>query len=165
MIDSIYLYRSAVIIDSESSSSSFSHSHISFSIWLSVSDESSRFSDFFNCSITFETLSKSLIEYHLCFSSERLWRIASSIWASVCSTQGSKRCWYSAFLFSFAIFMASSTACVHPSFLRAEISKTGQFNNSDILLMWILSPFFLTTSIIFTATTIGMPSSTSCVVR
>ncbi len=56
-------------------------------------------------------------------------------------------------------------ASVTPVPLSADISTTGQPSAFDRLADFSSEPFFCTTSIIFTATTTGMPSSISCVVR
>jgi preprotein translocase subunit SecG len=47
----------------------------------------------------------------------------------------------------------------------AEISTTGQPSSFVRRSMKILSPLFCTTSIMLTATTMGMPNSVNCVVR
>ena len=66
---------------------------------------------------------------------------------------------------SWAALTAASAAAVIPSPFRAEISTTSQPSSRPSSRQLILSPFFCTTSIMFTATTTGMPSSVSWVVR
>ena len=60
---------------------------------------------------------------------------------------------------------ASSAASITPSPFRAEISTTWQPSSRASSWVLMLSPFFFTTSIMLMATTTGMPSSVSWVVR
>ena len=71
----------------------------------------------------------------------------------------------SAIVEGFAERIASSAASMTLVPLRAEISTTLQPSCAESADVFSLSPFFFTTSIMFTATTTGIPSSTSCVVR
>ena len=89
----------------------------------------------------------------------------ASILSSASSTSGSNRCTGALMVFLPAILTAFSTASFSPLPLRAEISTTSQPRSFDRRLTSILSPFFSTRSIIFTAMTTGMPSSVICVVR
>ena len=89
----------------------------------------------------------------------------SSMCASACSTEPVNTCGRSPFTPFFASARASSAASRVPSPFRAEISTTGQPSDLERRPASILSPFRFTTSIMFTATTIGSPSSSSCVVR
>lgn len=59
----------------------------------------------------------------------------------------------------------SSMAFLRPSPLMADTSTTGTPNFAESLGMLMLSPRFLTTSIMLMAMTTGMPSSASWVVR
>ena len=86
------------------------------------------------------------------------------MWARACSTGPEKVCIGTVFPL-LAASMAASAASRIPVPFRAEISMILQ---PSCLLSWavsILSPFFLTTSIMLMATTTGMPSSVSWVVR
>ena len=60
-----------------------------------------------------------------------------------------------------AAFTSSST----PSDLRAEMGMTGHPSFSDSFFASTEPPFFLTVSIMFRATTVGMPVSRICRVR
>ena len=147
------------MIDSESSSISFSTAAMSFSICAFVTPSIP------SCSMTLSSRSKSLIAYHLCCSSGIEWTQASSICASACSTLPEKVCIGTVFSLEFAASIAACAASLTPLPLRADISTTLQPSCFASSLVFILSPFFSTTSIILTATATGMPSSTSCVVR
>ena len=65
------------------------------------------------------------------------------------------------FAASMAVFSSSSM----PRPLSADVSTTGQPSLADSLATSILSPFFSTRSIMFSATTTGRPRSRICVVR
>ena len=108
--------------------------------------------------------SKSLTAYQRCCSSGRSASACSSIWARVCSTGPEKVC-IGTVLPVVAAAMAASAASVTPVPFSAEISTILQPN--CLLSCWvsILSPLFFTTSIMLMATTTGMPSSVSWVVK
>ena len=89
---------------------------------------------------------------------------ASSMWAIACSTTPLKLC-CGTVVSPCAALTASAAACMVPCPFKAEISTTLQPSWRDNSSMLILSPFFFTTSIMLTATTTGIPSSVSCVVR
>ena len=146
------------MIDSASSSISSSAALISFSIWSITALSMLRFPR------TLSSRSKILMAYHLCCSSGILWTAASSIWAIACSTQPENVCIGTVLEF-FAASIAASAASWIPVPLRAEISTTLQPSWRESSWMLILSPFFLTTSIMLIATTTGIPSSVSWVVR
>ncbi len=146
------------MMDSLSSSISASAALMSVSIWERTDSSS------FNCSKTLSSRSNSLIAYHRCRSSGNPCTAASSIWARACSTVPEKVCIGTVFPF-FAASIAASAASMIPFPFRAEISTTLQPKALDSSPVLILSPFFSTTSIILMATTTGMPSSVSCVVR
>ncbi len=143
---------------SASSSSSVSAATMSCSTWARVSWSTLRISR------TLSSLSKTLIAYQRCCSSGMSWTMASSIWAIACSTGPEKVCWGTV-LSTAAAWTAISAASVTPVPFRAEISATLQPSFSESFSKSIWSPFFLTRSHMLTATTTGMPSSTSCVVR
>ena len=65
----------------------------------------------------------------------------------------------------FAICNAWSVSSSIPSFFAADIGITGTPSNCSISLTRILPPFLRTSSIILSATTIGMSSSISCMVK
>ena len=143
---------------SESSSHSFSHASMTDSIFdfcASVRVRDSR---------AFSSLSKTLTEYQRRsfsltepLSSFEIVPIAFSTFASKVA----------AFTETFPdwLFLPSSIAraitSFTPSFFRALISYTGQPSFLLSSAVSIRSPFFLTRSIILTATTTGMPSSMS----
>ncbi len=52
-----------------------------------------------------------------------------------------------------------------PSFFAAEMGTTGMPSMSSISLIWMEPPLPLTSSIMFRASTMGMSSSISCMVR
>ena len=85
--------------------------------------------------------------------------------ASACSTDPEKTCGRSSLTPFPAASSARAAASFAPSPVSADISITGQPSFLESLAASSLSPFFLTTSIMFTATTIGSPSSSSWVVR
>ena len=152
------MYRSLVMMDSASSSISSSAALMSASIWERTDSPS------FNCSKTLSSRSNSLMAYHRCCSSGSPCTAASSIWARACSTVPEKVCMGTVFSF-FAASIAASAASMIPFPFRAEISITlhpRALDNSSVL---ILSPFFSTTSIMLMATTTGIPSSVSWVVK
>ena len=116
--------------------------------------------------------SKTLIAYQRIERSGTLPWIDSSIWAIACSTEPVNTCGTSGSLPGplsttafFAISTAFSAAFCPPSFFSAEMPTTSQRSAFAIFSKSILSPFFLTTSIMLTAITIGSPSSASCVER
>ena len=145
-------------MDSASSSISSSTALISLSIWSSTALSG------FSCSSTLSSRSNSLMEYHLCCSSGILCTAASSICAKACSTVPEKVCIGTVLPF-FAASIAASAASIMPVPFSAEISTTLQPSAFESPSVLILSPFFLTTSIMLMATTTGIPSSVSCVVR
>ncbi len=146
------------MMDSASSSISSSAALMSVSIWERT--DSLRFS----CSKTLSSRSNSLMAYQRCCSSSSPCTAASSIWARACSTVPAKVCIGTVLPF-FAALIAASAASMIPFPFKAEISTTLHPNALDNSPVFILSPFFSTTSIMLTATTTGMPSSVSCVVR
>ena len=89
----------------------------------------------------------------------------SSMCAIACSTDPVNTCGRSPFTPSCAALTADSAASFVPSPLSAEISTTGQPSFFESFSASILSPDLRTASIMFTATTVGIPSSSSCVVR
>ncbi len=145
-------------MDSASSSISSSTDLISVSIWERMSSPG------FNCSNTLSSLSNSLMAYHRCCSSGSPCTAASSICASACSTVPENVCIGTVLPF-FAASTAASAASMVPFPFKAEISTTLHPNCLDSSAVLILSPFFSTTSIMLMATTTGMPSSVSWVVR
>ncbi len=128
-------------MDSASSSISFSAALMSSSICFCT--VRSRL----NCSNTLSSRSNSLMAYQRC-----------------CSTVPENVCMGTVFPF-FAASIAASAASIIPFPFRAEISTTLQPNCLDSSAVLIWSPFFSTASIMLTATTTGMPSSVSCVVK
>ena len=152
------MYRSLVMMDSASSSISFSAALMSSSICAITSASMCRLSR------TLSSLSKILIAYHLCCSSGMLCTAASSMCASACSTTPAKVCIGIVLLF-FAASIAASAASMTPLPFNAEISTILQPSCLESSSVLILSPFFLTISIMLIAITTGMPSSVSCVVR
>ena len=159
MIEAMYRYRSLVMMLSASSSISFSAASMSCSMCFLVA------SGMFSCSRTLSSRSKILIAYHLCCASGRSCRQASSICAMACSTQPQNLCWGTMGILLSAACMASFAASSMPVPFSAEISTTLQPSSFASWSMRIWSPFFRTMSIMLIATTTGMPSSTSCVVR
>ena len=142
------------MIPSPSSSKSVSAFFTILSIsFLSVSDNLS-------IAVDFSSLSSNFTAYHLLYSETPALETISSRPLITPSTLGSntsiKEC--------FPFFATSSEVSITLSiflFLNAEISIIGQFNISLNFPVSILSPFFSTTSIIFNATTIGIPISDS----
>ena len=147
------------MIDSASSSSSFSQSFTCSSMCASVSASSESFAR------TFSSRSKILIAYQRICAFGTSFSIDSSMCASACSTLPVKTCGASPGLCARAASTAASAASRMPSPLSAEISTTLQPSSCASLRRSIRSPFLRTTSIMFTATTTGMPSETSWVVR
>ena len=86
------------------------------------------------------------------------------MWAIACSTQPEKVCIGIVFVF-FAASIAASAASMIPVPFSAEISTTLQPSWRPSSAVSILSPFLRTMSIMLMATTTGMPSSVSWVVR
>ena len=116
------------------------------------------------CASTLSSRSKILMAYQRCCSSGKVCTVASSICASACSTVPEKVC-IGTVLPHFAASIAASAACVIPVPFNAEISTTLQPSARESSSILILSPFFVTTSIILIATTTGIPSSVSWVVK
>ena len=143
---------------SASSSSSFSAAWMSCSMCALVSEE------MFSPSMTLSSRSKTLMAYQRCCSSGIVCTTASSIWAIACSTGPEKVCIGTVLVF-FAALMAASAASMTPVPFKAEISTILQPSSRSSSLTLMLSPFFLTRSIMFSAMTTGMPSSVSWVVR
>ena len=81
--------------------------------------------------------------------------------SSLASQKSSRlgRSWY------FATWMAWATSSSIPSFFAAEIGTTGIPRSSSIWFTKTAPPFCLTSSIIFSASTMGTSSSISCMVR
>ena len=154
----MYEYLSFVMMLSESSSSAVSHATVICSISSALSPSEID-------SITLGSLSKILIAYQRSSSSGTMPLMSALILAIVSSTVSAKFPSALTSLCSSAALIASSAASVCPSPLRALISITGQ----PMLLLSastsIVSPFLRTRSIILTAITTGIPSSSSCVVK
>ena len=87
------------------------------------------------------------------------------MWARACSTLPVNIWGMAPALWAWASVPARSAASSPPSFFRAEISTTSQPRALPSRSRSILSPFFRTRSIMFTATTTGRPNSMSWVVR
>ena len=139
---------------SVSSSNSFSNAAIS-------SDTSGTL---FIWSAILSSRSSSLIAKNLfCSSATSLPRRSSTL--SMCCSTFSSNLWTIVFLAFFAAAMALADTFSRPSPFSAEISTTSQPSFLLKESMWILSPFFLTTSIMLTAITTGMPNSINCVER
>ena len=145
-------------MDSASSSISFSTSAMCCS--TSFMTASLRAS----CSTALLSRSKSLIAYQRCCSSGILETACSSICARVCSTGPEKVC-IGTVLPVLAAWTAASAASATPVPLSAEISTILQPSWVESCAVLISSPFFFTISIILMATTTGIPSSVSCVVK
>ena len=146
-------------MDSASSSSSVSAALMSFSMCSIVSF------GILIISSTFSSRSNILIAYQRCCASGRSWSAASSMCAIACSTTPLNVCCGTIFSFASAALIAFSAASVIPVPFSADISQTSQPSSFESWSVLILSPFFFTTSIMLTAATTGIPSSTSCVVR
>ena len=143
---------------------SASSSHSFSAAWISASICSKTPFSIPICSRTLSSRSKILIAYQRCCSSGIWCTAASSMWASACSTAPEKVC-IGIVLPPFAALTAVSAASTTPVPFNAEISTTGHPSSLDNSLIWILSPFFSTISIMLTATTTGIPSSVNCVVK
>ncbi len=144
---------------SESSSSFFSTASMIASAALRSASER------FMVSMAFPSRSNTLTAYQRRSPSSTLPLRISSIPVSAFSTSpsntGGRLTVFFALAASAAIFAASRLF----SFFRAEISTALQFSSEASFLISILSPFFLTRSIMLTARTTGMPSSMSWVER
>ncbi len=111
------------------------------------------------------SLSKILMAYHLSSLCWTISEIDSSICATACSTLPINTCNGSFVSFDNAAAMALSIKFSIPSPFNALISTTTHPKALLIFFKSISSFCFLTTSIIFKATTTGIPSSVSCVVK
>ena len=119
----------------------------------------------FSSSATFSSRSKSLMAYQRRKRGSTRPSMASSMWAMACSTLPSNTEGAENSRPSAAILAARSAASLEPSPLSAEVATTSQPSAAPSRLRSMTSPFLRTTSIMFTATTVGMPSSMSWVVR
>ena len=144
---------------SESSSISASQSRMCSSRCSAVSLSS------FRSSATFSSRSNTLTAYQRRNCGSTLFSMLSSIWASACSTLPPKTAGSLVFLLPFASSIAFSAALRLPSPFRAAVSTISQPSSEASFWVLISSPFLRTRSIILTATTTGMPSSISWVVR
>ena len=123
-------------------------------------------------SVALVSLSKSFTANQRRFSGSTASCIDSSIWARACSTLPVKT-WGSSlripascsFLKASASCIASSAAFFVFSLWSALISMVLHPSSLPSFSVSILSPFFLTRSIMLKARTTGSPISTSCVVR
>ena len=115
--------------------------------------------------MTLPSRSKSFIAYQRRKRGSTIPSMPSSMWAIACSTLPSKTEGAENSRFSSARAAARAAASFEPSPLSAEVATTSQPSAAPSFLRSMTSPFFRTTSIMFTATTVGMPSSMSCVVR
>ena len=147
------------MIDSASSSISRSQSEMCSSTWATMSAGT------WSVSIAFASRSNTLIAAHRLVAFSTVPCRDSSMCASACSTDPEKTCGLSPFTPSAAARIANSAAARVFSPSRAEISITGHPSFFASFAASSLSPFLRTTSIMFTATTIGSPNSSSCVVR
>ena len=142
-----------------SSSISVSQALMSFSMCASLSF------GMFSFSMMRSSRSKILTANQRCRSSGMSCSTTSSMCASACSMLPAKRCCGMVFLPLRASCTARCAASITPSPLSAEISITGTPRWLESFAASMRSPFLRTTSIMFSATTIGIPSSASCVVR
>ena len=157
VISAIALYLSFVMMLSESSSSFFSHASMILSI-------SGALAPSLSCSITFSSRSKTLIAYQRSsFASTR--SLSESSIFPTASSVVSENLTASAFPCPLAALIARSAALSIPWPLSALISTTLHPRALPIFAVSMESPFFFTRSIMLTASTTGMPSSISCVVR
>ena len=143
---------------------SASSSNSASAAWMSSSMWSNTLFGRFMRLLAFSSRSKSLMAYQRCCSGGMLCMAASSMWAMACSTAPEKVC-MGTVLLVFAAVMAASAASMTPAPFRAEISTTVQPRARESSWVLILSPFFRTTSIMLMATTTGIPSSVSWVVK
>ena len=116
-------------------------------------------------SMTLPSRSKSLMAYQRRKRGSTMPSMLSSMCAMACSTLPSKTEGAETARFSSASDAALDAASFEPSPLSAEVATTSQPSAAPSFFRSMTSPFFRTTSIMFTATTVGMPSSMSCVVR
>ena len=155
----MYSYRSLVMMLSLSSSSSFSTAATIASMDCLEPSGS------LTASSTFSSRSNSLTAYQRAWESS----ITPSRWAPIAARASStvllNSCWGTAAFRELAREIASAAASLEPVPFKALVSTTLQPRVSPSLLISIWSPFFLTRSIIFSASTTGIPSSKICVVR
>ncbi len=155
----IYSYRPLVMMLSESSSSSFSQAATTASIFAATSEG--------RCTSerTFSSRSNSLMEYHRSRSLSIYGSARPRISSSACSTLPLKIRCTGTFLRCLATCIARSAASCEPVPLSAEVSITSHPRAAESFWTSILSPLFLTTSIMFSAITTGAFISSTCVVR
>jgi len=144
---------------SESSSISFSQSLICISICL-IRDLSKARS-----SMIFSSRSNNFIAYHLRFSLFTYGDIDSSICAIACSTLPLNTCGGSLVLLFLAASMACSARYIPPLPFIALIGTILHPSCSLSSTVSIMSPFLRTKSIMLSAITTGILSSSTCVVR
>ncbi len=113
---------------------------------------------------TLSSLSNSLTAYQRRCASGMSARARASIFVRAASTSEEKVCAFG-IMFAFATLMAASAASMTAVPFSAEISTTGTLRSLASFRMSILSPFFSTMSIMLMATTVGIPSSRTWVVR
>ena len=136
---------------------------ISFSFWLSFNLSSTRLSP----SISLEASNLMGISAASAWSSIRCIIAWIHLCTAVCSLvpcEIQKSCLPGHSLY-FAICNAWSVSSSIPSFLAAEIGMTGTPSSCSISFTSTLPPFLRTSSIILSATTIGMSSSINCIVK
>ena len=141
----------------ESISSAYSSSRAATSS-LRLSAASDSFSE------TVGSFSTSLTAYHLFLPSGTLPDMAVSALETSSSMRSSNLSPLGASPFCAAETTASTSSLV-PSFLRADMGTTGHPSLLDRASVSMDPPFFLTASIMFRATTVGMPVSSICRVR
>ena len=149
-------YLSPVMILSLSSSFSSSQHFINVSISFFTLSGTLNFSDIFS------SLSKSFTAIYLgltslcCISLSTIDSICFNVFSAF-SIGSLKFC----FFLDKAQCLASSISSLIPSPFSADVSTTGHPSISESLFLFIVVPFFLITSIIFSAITVGTPSSST----
>ena len=147
------------MIPSLSSSSCVSQSVTIVSILLFVA--ASKSNAFMICS----SRSKTFVVYQRMPSLSALSAIKAPISANLPSNSGVYVWWETCGFFSLANSTARNAAALMPSPFKAEMGNTSQPSSSPSFFISIVSPFRLTTSIMFNANSTGTPTSTNCVVK
>ena len=113
---------------------------------------------------TFSSRSNSLTANQRRCPSSVTSRIRSVIWLSAFSISSENSC-FAGLAPEAAAFLAASISSLVPLPLSAVVSTTGTPSSAESFFTSIVSPRLLTMSIILSATTTGMPISSSCVVK
>ena len=136
-------------------------SSASFSFW----SRSSRSSTSWSPSASLLAANRGGMPARSAWSSMSAMMLCRQRWTAPSCSSGAQKSWRTGGSWNRATCRAWSTSSAVPSFLDAEMGMTGMPSSFSISFTWMVPPLPSTSSIMLRASTMGMPSSMSCIVR